>query len=208
MAMLALTLVSPALLIGPAGHHAPKAHPAGGFVKPRATTPLAAATAATLTSGVEVLYDSKCMVCLTNKALLNWFDRGRERLQFVDIRSPDYSPQLHGGVLYEDAMLHFHVIAQGVVAEGSEAVFAAYQAVGLGWFINILRLPIVRFFVNAMYGFVSKHRHTISRFLPGGRALADVVTSAHDLDKAAQGEGCDDEEECVLPYDDDDEDEE
>ena len=48
----------------------------------------------------------------------------------------------------------------------------------------------------------------ISRFMPGGRALANAVTSVHDLNKAAQGEGCDDEEECMLPYDDDDEEEE
>ena len=156
---------------------------------------------------MEVLYDSQCMVCLTNKKLLTWFDRGREKVSFVDIRSKSYSGEEHGGVSFDDAMLHFHTVTEGKVAEGSEAVFSAYQAVGLGWLINVLRLPIVRWLVDRIYAFVSRHRHTISRFMPGGRGLTNAVTSIKDLNKAAQGEGCDDEEECVLPYDDDDDDE-
>ena len=81
---------------------------------PRTRPPCAAATIGTYSgaaSALEVLYDSKCMVCLTNKAILNWFDR-RKSLQFVDIRSSSYDPVLHGGVSYEDAMQHMHVRPQ------------------------------------------------------------------------------------------------
>ena len=210
MVLACLVATLPALLLPAAGRsvltHAIAARPA---VPRRWASPAAAATAVAASSpGMEVLYDSRCMVCLTNKALLNWFDRGRKRISFVDIRSSSYSGDEHGGVSYEDAMAHFHVVANGMVTEGSEAVFAAYQAVGLGWFINVLRLPIVRWLVDGVYSFVSRHRYTISRFLPGGRALSNAVSSVHDLNKAAQGEGCDEEEECLLPYDDDDDDDE
>ena len=76
-------------------------------------------------AAMEVLYDSQCMVCLTNKKLLTWFDRGREKVSFVDIRSKTYNGDEHGGVSFDDAMLHFHTVLEGKVAEGSEAVFSA-----------------------------------------------------------------------------------
>ena len=189
MAFVAMFMVTPPALLVPAavGRSALAHSMASRSTFSRRFAPPAAVAVAS--PGIEVLFDSQCMVCLTNKALLNWFDRGRERLSFIDIRSPSYSGAEHGGVSYDDAMAHFHVVARdGTVAEGSEAVFTAYQAVGLGWFINVLRLPIVRWLVDGMYSFVSRHRHTISRFMPGGRALANAVTSVHDLNKAAQGE--------------------
>ena len=187
-----------AALVG--GRYLPVAALGGGRL--RTSAPVAAAAA---TAPIEVLYDGQCMVCLTNKAVLNWFDRGRERLRFVDIREPSYTGDLHGGVSFEDAMAHFHVVEGDKVVEGSEAVFAAYQRVGLGWLIGVLRLPIVRWLVDRVYGFVSQYRHQISRYLPGGRALSEAVSSVRDLNKAAQGEGCDEEEECMLDYSDDDE---
>ena len=51
-------------------------------------------------------------VCLTNKAILTFFDKRRKvkRLNFVNIREPGYSPTGNGGVSFEDAMRHFHVI--------------------------------------------------------------------------------------------------
>jgi hypothetical protein len=91
------------------------------------------------------------------------------------------------------------------VTEGSEAVLAAYSRVGLGWLMGVLRLPIIRWAVDLLYRFVSRHRFTISKVLPGGRALATAVGQLNDMGKAASGEGCDDEEECMLDYDDDDE---
>ena len=202
--MLAILLSSPALLMP---HGASRSALTTRSALPSVARWSSLPAAASAAAAMEVLYDSQCMVCLTNKKLLTWFDRGREKVSFVDIRSKSYSGEEHGGVSFDDAMLHFHTVTEGKVAEGSEAVFSAYQAVGLGWLINVLRLPIVRWLVDRIYAFVSRHRHTISRFMPGGRGLTNAVTSIKDLNKAAQGEGCDDEEECVLPYDDDDDDE-
>lgn len=158
---------------------------------------------------LKVLYDGQCMVCLTNKALLSFFDRRpAKRLNFVNIREPGYSPVGNGGISFEDAMRHFHLIDGTTVAEGSEAVLLAYSSVGLGWLMAVLRFPLIRWLIDGLYAFVSRHRYTISRLLPGGAALASAVTSLKDVESAAMGGGCDEEEECMLDYDDDDDDDE
>ena len=81
-------------------------------VAPRRVAPpsAAAAAAAIEESQTKILYDGQCMVCLTNKALLSFFDKRKQRLQFVDIRDPGYDPSDHGGIEFADAMRHFHVI--------------------------------------------------------------------------------------------------
>ena len=140
--------------------------------------------------------------------MLSFFDwRKNKRLNFVDIRADDYSPKKNGGVAFKDAMAHIHVIDGERVAEGSEAVLMAYSRVGLGWMMAVLRLPLIRWCVDRLYSFVSKNRHTISRLMPGGARLASAVSSLNDLETAAMGGGCDDEEECMLDYGDEDEDE-
>ena len=144
-------------------------------------------------------------MCLTNKALLTFFDRRRTKLEFVNIREASYEPSVNGGVAFEDAMRHFHVIdSVGEVAEGSEAVLRAYSKVGLGWVMAVLRFPLIRWAIDLLYSFVSKHRYRISKLFPGGERLASAVTQLNDVSTAAQGGGCDDEEECMLDYDDED----
>ena len=170
---------------------------------PRPIVMAAAAAISAPAAELKVLYDARCMVCQTNKALLSFFDR-KKRLEFVDIRQPDYAPAAHGGVSYEDAMRHIHVIEPpSKVVSGSEAALVAYQKVGLGWFVALLKLPLIRWCIDVLYKFVSANRYTISKWMPGGRALASAVDSVSDLSAGAMGEGCDDEEECMLDYDDD-----
>uniref|UniRef100_A0A7S3BUR6 Thiol-disulfide oxidoreductase DCC n=1 Tax=Haptolina ericina TaxID=156174 RepID=A0A7S3BUR6_9EUKA len=163
--------------------------------------------AAASPEALKVLYDGKCMVCLTNKRVLTLFDRAKTKLNFVNIQDKSYSPAQNGGILFEDAMRHFHVIdAEGTVHEGSDAVLMSYSAVGLGWLMAMLRFPPIRVMIDLLYRLVSRYRFAISRWLPGGRALAEAVTSLNDVQSAAQGYGCDDEDECILPDDDEDED--
>ena len=115
---------------------------------------------------------ARSQVCLSNKAVLSFFDRRRvKRLNFVNIRDADYTPAEHNGISFEDAMAHFHVIDGSIVTEGSEAVLVAYSKVGLGWVTRVMRFPLIRWFVDILYSLVSKHRYTISKFLPGGKQL-------------------------------------
>ena len=37
-------------------------------------------------------------------------DRKKTKINFVNIRDKSYNPSQHGGVLYEDAMRHLHVV--------------------------------------------------------------------------------------------------
>ena len=96
-------------------------------------------------------------------------------------------------------MRHIHVVDGARVVTGSEAVLLAYSRVGLGWLMALLRFPPIRFFIDRLYAVVSKHRYAISRWLPGGAKLASAVSSLHDVESAAMGVGCEDEEECMLP---------
>jgi predicted DCC family thiol-disulfide oxidoreductase YuxK len=169
--------------------------------RPRAQSQMLAAVAP-----AEVLYDGMCMVCRTNKAVLSFVERLRfgegSRLRFVDVRSAGYTPEQHGGISFEDAMKHFHVLetdGSGMIHERAEAVLQAYTKVGLGWVMAALRLPLLRWLIERTYDFVSKHRYNISKMLPGGKALAAAVDGLADMQKGAMGEGCDDEEECMLP---------
>ena len=133
-------------------------------------------------------------MCLTNKALLTFFDRRREkRLSFVNIREPDYSPSKHGGVSYADAMRHFHVIDGDHVAEGSEAILTAYTKVGLGWLMGVLRFPLIRWLVDGLYAVISRHRYTsepptcvlTSRLPNADRTCLAVVWQSLDCSPAA-----------------------
>jgi predicted DCC family thiol-disulfide oxidoreductase YuxK len=155
---------------------------------------------------LRVLYDGTCSVCSTNVALLSFFDRRKERLKFVDISAKTYLPEANAGVSYEEAMQHIYVIGPAQqVQTGADAVLTAYESVGLGWLVWLFRTPLLRWLVEVLYSFVSRHRHSLSRFVPGGRRITSFVNTLHQVDAAAQGFGCDDEEECELPYDDDDE---
>lgn len=53
---------------------------------------------------------SHAQVCLTNKAVLSFFDRRHTKISFVDIRDDGYSPSSNAGVAFADAMRHLHVI--------------------------------------------------------------------------------------------------
>ena len=177
-------------------------------IRPRvAASPRAVAVPLTAESSqTKVLYDGQCMVrahslcrhrkyshaiaraqvCLTNKALLTFFDwRQTKRLEFVDIRSDNYSPSKNGGVSFQDAMRHFHVLDGDHVAEGSEAVLLAYSKVGLGWLMGVLRFPLIRFFIDAAYAVVVRRRRSHLRKLssaapPGdGTALLLLLPCHH-----------------------------
>ena len=74
---------------------------------------------------------------------------------------------------------------------------------GFAWLVALFRLPPLRWVVAGVYAVVSRHRHAISRWLPGGRALAAAAAAANNLSVKADdsGEGmaqCDTD--CVLPW--------
>ena len=74
---------------------------------------------------------------------------------------------------------------------------------GSAWLVALFRLPPLRWVVAGVYAVISRHRHAISRWLPGGRALAAAAAAANNLSVESDdsGEGmaqCDTD--CVLPW--------
>lgn len=72
-------------------------------------------------------------VCLSNKAILSFFDRKKTKINFVNIRDKSYNPSQHGGVLYEDAMRHLHVVDGTQVSLSSPLPLARALPVGTLW---------------------------------------------------------------------------
>jgi len=158
------------------------------------------------TGQIEVLYDGLCRVCLTNKAVLESQD-SEGILRFVNIAAEDYDADDHAGVDFSDAMNELHVILpDGTILRGTEAVFRAYETVGLDWAVGILGSPVLRWFTDFAYKLLSENREWISEWVPGGDALREQVRSARFLQKGvAEGEGCneekdeeDDDDDCTI----------
>ena len=87
------------------------------------------------------------------------------------------------------------------IVKGPDAVLSAYAAVGLGWLVALLRTPLFRWLVAGAYAIISRHRHTISRWMPGGRQLAAAAAAANNLTVAepeAEMAQCDTD--CELPF--------
>jgi len=168
----------------------------------------AAASAAKAGGQITVLYDGLCRVCLTNKAVLESRD-SEGFLRFVNIAADDYNADENAGVDFSDAMDEFHVILPGGnVLKGTEAVFTAYEAVGLGWAVGILGSDALRGFTDFAYKLLSENREAISKWVPGGDALREQIRSARFLQKGiAEGEGCNEEkkdeedDDCTITED-------
>lgn len=166
-------------------------------------------SAAKSSNQIEVLYDGLCKVCLTNKALLESQDNTEPKaLRFVNIADDDYDSDEHQGIEFDEAMNEIHIILpDGEVKRGTEAVFTAYEAVGLDWAVGILSSPFLRGLTEGLYRFVSDNREIISSIFPGGDSLRESLRSARFLQKGvAEGEGCSEKEENEDEDEDDDDD--
>jgi len=175
-------------------------------------------SSATKSSGqIEVLYDGLCKVCLTNKAVLQSQDKDGA-LHFTNIANDDYDADEHAGIEFDEAMNELHIILpDGEVLKGTEAIFRAYEAVGLDWAVGILSSPFLRSLTEGLYRFLSDNREIISQYVPGGDALRENIRSARFLQKGvAEGEGCsekdkkekgdeedeeDDDDDCTITED-------
>ncbi len=113
---------------------------------------------------LTILYDGECPICQEKKAFLEKRDR-KKRLRFVDIRDPDFQPTETGRSFKElEARIHA-VLPDGGLVAGMDAIRAAWRAIGLGWLVAPSGWPLLRPAFDALYTFVARNRHKISRFL-------------------------------------------
>eukprot|EP01024_Parvocaulis_polyphysoides_P052258 TRINITY_DN51547_c0_g1_i1.p2 TRINITY_DN51547_c0_g1~~TRINITY_DN51547_c0_g1_i1.p2 ORF type:complete len:176 (-),score=22.81 TRINITY_DN51547_c0_g1_i1:329-856(-) len=135
---------------------------------------------------VRMLYDGECPLCMHEVNFLKNRDNGKNKIDFVDISSPNYSSANNQGVSYEQGMGRIHGILQdGTVIRDIEVFRKCYSAVGLGWIFAATENKYVEQIANSVYGFWAKYRMQIT-----GRPGLEVVFEK----RRTQGQMCRKEE--------------
>ncbi len=113
---------------------------------------------------IIMLYDGDCPVCRTEiRWLEGWNHVGK--LGFTDITDADFDPAQYGTSL-EELLGVIHVVTpDGQLLKAMDAFRAAYQAVGLGWFLTPTGWPIARPIFDRLYGQFARHRIGLGRIL-------------------------------------------
>ncbi|KAM9855262.1 uncharacterized protein ACBR49_001504 [Aulostomus maculatus] len=111
-------------------------------------------------SGVKVLYDGLCPICVTEIRFLQFLQRNNPRkVDFVDISLPGYDGVKYKGVTYEKAMDEMHVIdEEDEVHRGIPAFAVMYSAVGLDWLGRFMMWPPVRPLMDKSYAIFARNR--------------------------------------------------
>ncbi|MBD2652972.1 thiol-disulfide oxidoreductase DCC family protein [Synechocystis sp. FACHB-383] len=137
---------------------------------------------------IELLYDGECPLCLREVNFLRSKDRGRGLVNFVDIAQPDYNPQDHGDVSFEDAMARIHAVkADGTVIKNVAVFREVYQVLGIGWLYAPTRWPIIGPLVDKIYDFWADRRLSWT----GRPSLAEILAQ-REKGMCANGD-------CALP---------
>jgi predicted DCC family thiol-disulfide oxidoreductase YuxK len=107
---------------------------------------------------VTVLIDGDCPLCKHEARLLERLDKGRGRLELIDITAPDFDPARFGRT-HDEVMGHIHgVTPEGEVVTGMEVFRQAYRAIGWGWLWAPTGWPVLRPLFDLAYRFFAKHR--------------------------------------------------
>ena len=94
-----------------------------------------------------------------------------------DITDPDFDPKRYGLTVEQVRTAMHAVLPDGRVLRAMDAVRATYGAVGLGWLVAPTGWPGVRQLADHCYGFIARHRQTISSML--GRRCDSGSCSIH-----------------------------
>ena len=112
---------------------------------------------------LTVLIDGHCLACRRAAAFLTRLDRGRGRLEFKDITSPDFDPAQYATTNEAVAEQIHAVLPDGRLVQGLEAVRRAYCAVGWGWLLAPTGWPLLRRGFDAFYAWFARHRSRFTR---------------------------------------------
>jgi predicted DCC family thiol-disulfide oxidoreductase YuxK len=114
------------------------------------------------TAELQVFYDGGCPLCAREIAGLARLDRGRGRIAFVDIATPDFDAAAHG-VDHARLMARIHGrLPDGTWVEGMEVFRRAYGAVGLGWLLAPTGWPGLRPMFDAAYRWFARNRRRLT----------------------------------------------
>ncbi|MEL6330069.1 MAG: DUF393 domain-containing protein [Planctomycetota bacterium] len=118
----------------------------------------------------KILIDGLCPVCKLEGDMLRRMDKGRDRLQIVDITAPEFSAADYG-TDWDSVMGKIHgVHADGSLVTGMEVFRIAYRKVGWGWLWAPTAWPLLRPIFDAFYRWFAKNRLRLT-----GRKDADCA---------------------------------
>lgn len=116
---------------------------------------------------IRVLIDGECPLCRREAEFWRRLDRGRGRVNLVDIGSPDFDPRPYG-LTQEQVMARIHaVLPSGDVVSGVEVFRRTYAALGWGWLLAPTGWPVLRWFFDLGYRWFARRRQRITGLLFG-----------------------------------------
>ncbi|WP_229215540.1 thiol-disulfide oxidoreductase DCC family protein [Duganella sp. CY15W] len=122
-------------------------------------------------SALTLYYDGNCRICRAQMARLRQQDK-TGGLDFCDIAAADFSPSALGvSMAALNTEIHART-ADGRLLTGIDCLVAAYIAIGRGWQVAPLRLPVLRPVFVAMYRALARNRYRLSACADGACTTA------------------------------------
>ncbi len=112
---------------------------------------------------LKLLYDGECPFCRREVEWLKRRDR-EGKLVMEDIAAPDFDPARYGLTRQEVTGVLHGILPDGRVVRRLEAIQEAYRAVGLGWLVAPIRLPVVHGALDCLYGVFARNRVRLGRW--------------------------------------------
>ncbi len=110
------------------------------------------------TAKLILLFDGGCPFCQREVSFLRSKD-SLNLINFVDIDSPNYSPDLFKGISYREAMGKIHAItSSGEILQGVQVFREAYKLIGWAWIYAPTNWPVIGAFVDTIYEFWANWR--------------------------------------------------
>ena len=128
---------------------------------------------------INMLYDSKCKLCLMEVAFLAKFDTDG-KIRFTDLEDENYDPSdvRNGNIDYATGMKYMHAVrCNGEIVKGVEVFYALYSAIGLGWMYSFVKIPVLKGVVNYVYDSWAKYRTDLTR----GESVDDLIKKRNEL---------------------------
>jgi predicted DCC family thiol-disulfide oxidoreductase YuxK len=107
---------------------------------------------------IAVLYDGDCPLCTREARWWERLDRGRGRVELVDIAAPDFDAQRYG-LTQEDVMAQIHaILPDGTVLTGMAVFRKVYAALGWGWLVSPTGWWPLKPIFDALYRWFARNR--------------------------------------------------
>ena len=111
---------------------------------------------------LTILIDGDCPLCAKEGALLKKMDKGRGRLDMVDIAADDFDPAPYGATM-EQVTGAIHAYDQdGNLVTGMAVFRHAYRLVGWGWLMAPTGWPLLKPIADAFYRWFARNRYRIT----------------------------------------------